>query len=35
MEKYRTEQIRNVVLLSHNNAGKTSPCENMLFQASS
>jgi elongation factor G len=33
MEKYRTEQIRNVVLLSHTNAGKTSLCENMLFQA--
>ncbi len=33
MEKYRTEQIRNVVLLSHSNAGKTSLCENMLFQA--
>jgi elongation factor G len=33
MEKYRTEQIRNVVLLSHTNAGKTSLCENMLLQA--
>ncbi len=33
MEKYRVEQIRNVVLLSHNNAGKTTLCENMLFQA--
>ena len=33
MEKYRTEQIRNVVLLSHTHAGKTSLCENMLFQA--
>ena len=33
MEKYRSEQIRNVVLLSHSNAGKTSLCENMLFQA--
>jgi elongation factor G len=33
MEKYRAEQIRNVVLLSHSNAGKTSLCENMLFQA--
>jgi len=32
MEKYRSEQIRNVVLLSHSNAGKTSLCENMLFQ---
>ena len=33
MEKYRAEQIRNVVLLSHTNAGKTTLCENMLFQA--
>jgi elongation factor G len=33
MEKYRAEQIRNIVLLSHNNAGKTTLCENMLFQA--
>jgi len=33
MEQYRGEQIRNVVLLSHNNAGKTTLCENMLFQA--
>jgi len=33
MEKYRSEQIRNVVFLSHTNAGKTSLCENMLFQA--
>ncbi|MBM3158056.1 MAG: GTP-binding protein, partial [Chloroflexi bacterium] len=33
MEKYRSEQIRNVVLLSHSNAGKSSICENMLFQS--
>lgn len=33
MDKYRAEQIRNVVLLSHNNAGKTTLCENLLFQA--
>ena len=31
MEKYQTEQIRNVVLLSHTGAGKTSLCEAMLF----
>lgn len=33
MENYRSEQIRNVVLLSHSGAGKTSLSEAMLFQA--
>ncbi len=33
MQNYHSEQIRNVVLLSHSNAGKTSISENMLFQA--
>lgn len=32
MENYQTEQIRNVVLLSHSGAGKTSLSEAMLFQ---
>ncbi len=31
MENYKTEQIRNVVLLSHTGAGKTSLCEAILF----
>ena len=31
MEKYSTEQIRNVVLISHGGAGKTSLSEAMLF----
>jgi len=33
MPSYRTEQIRNVVLLSHGGAGKTSLTEAMLFNA--
>ena len=33
MENYQSGQIRNVVLLSHNGAGKTSLSEAMLFQA--
>ncbi len=32
MENYQSEQIRNVILLSHNGAGKTSLSEAMLFQ---
>ena len=33
MQSYQTEQIRNVVLLSHGGAGKTSLAEAMLFNA--
>ncbi len=33
MDNYQSGQIRNVVLLSHNGAGKTSLSEAMLFQA--
>lgn len=33
MEQFTTEQIRNVVLLSHAGAGKTSLAEAMLFAA--
>ena len=33
MENYQSGQIRNVVLLSHNGAGKTSLSEAMLFQS--
>ncbi len=33
MQRYRTEQIRNVVLLSHGGAGKTSLSEAMLFDS--
>ena len=33
MENYKSDQIRNVVLLSHSGAGKTSLSEAMLFQA--
>ena len=33
MEGYQTEQIRNIVLLSHGGAGKTSLSEAMLFDA--
>lgn len=33
MQRYKTEQIRNVVLLSHGGAGKTSLSEAMLFDA--
>ena len=33
MQNYRTEQIRNVTLLSHGGAGKTSLSEAMLFAA--
>lgn len=33
MPSYKTEQIRNVVLLSHGGAGKTSLAEGMLFDA--
>ncbi|HEY49262.1 MAG TPA: elongation factor G [Dehalococcoidia bacterium] len=33
MEKYQSEQIRNVVLLSHTGAGKTSLSEAMLFHS--
>ena len=31
MKEYRTEQLRNVVLLSHGSAGKTSLAEALLF----
>jgi len=31
VKDYRTEQLRNIVLLSHGGAGKTSLCEAMLF----
>ena len=33
MQKYRTDQIRNIVLLSHGGAGKTSLAEAMLFDS--
>ena len=33
MERYRTEDIRNVILLSHTRAGKTSLAEAMLYDA--
>lgn len=33
MPSYRTEQIRNIVLLSHGGAGKTSLSEALLFNA--
>ncbi|UCG82577.1 MAG: elongation factor G, partial [Dehalococcoidia bacterium] len=33
MDNYHSDQIRNVVLLSHSGAGKTSISEAMLFQA--
>jgi elongation factor G len=33
MPQYTTEQIRNVVLLSHSGAGKTSLCEAMLYSS--
>jgi len=33
MQKYTTDQIRNVVLLSHSGAGKTSLSEAMLFDS--
>ena len=33
MDTYRTDQIRNVVLLSHNGAGKTSLAEAILYHA--
>jgi len=33
MERLKTEQVRNVVLLSHSGAGKTSLVEAMLFDA--
>ena len=31
MEQYKLENIRNVVLLSHSGAGKTSAAETVLF----
>ena len=33
MKEYKTEDIRNVVLLGHGSAGKTSLAEAILFQA--
>ena len=33
MPQYTTEQMRNVVLLSHSGAGKTSLCEAMLYSS--
>ncbi len=33
MKEYKTDQIRNVVLLGHGSAGKTSLAEAMLFQS--
>ena len=33
MKNYATDKIRNVVMLSHSGAGKTSLCEAMLFTA--
>jgi len=33
MEQYATENIRNLVLLSHNGAGKTSLSEAILFDS--
>jgi len=33
MQEYRTENIRNVILLSHTGAGKTSLAEAMMFNA--
>jgi elongation factor G len=31
MKEYRTEQLRNIALLSHGSAGKTSLAEAMLY----
>ena len=33
MKKYSTEDLRNVVVVSHAQSGKTSLCEAMLFDA--
>ncbi len=32
MKEYQTSQIRNIALISHNGAGKTSLIERLLFK---